>query len=247
LQLKANLRVISLIPSATDLLVSLNVDKKLVGVSTYCFVNKRICNLPKIGTALSFDWEQMISLNPGLVMIDKYTSNKDIKNFKKLNIKIMMVKHESIKDIQDSILKIGKVFNINKKARNLHNNFKQKLNSFKNKLINKKIIFNLSERSSSKSINSSLVIGTNTFYHDIIKILGAKNIVKTSGYKSFDIETLMSLKPDIVYCIREKSNLSKHTKDLWTQLYPNAKIRVITSKEAFIPSIHIVKFIKELI
>jgi len=63
-------RIVTLTPSATELVHALGADELLVGVDTYSTFPPQVEQLPEVGTFLSPDFEAIVRLRPDLVITD---------------------------------------------------------------------------------------------------------------------------------------------------------------------------------
>ncbi|MBA3457446.1 MAG: ABC transporter substrate-binding protein, partial [Deltaproteobacteria bacterium] len=66
----AQMRVISLTPSATEVLAALGAINLIVGVDDYSTFPPEVKALPKVGSFLSPNLETIVSLKPTLVVVD---------------------------------------------------------------------------------------------------------------------------------------------------------------------------------
>ena len=77
-------RVISTVPSLTETLYELGLDKEIVGVSSYCLFSKSFCKRPKIGTSLDFSYEKILKFGGKTVLLSKNTNKSQLNNLRKL-------------------------------------------------------------------------------------------------------------------------------------------------------------------
>ena len=80
-QIKINFppqRIVSLVPSITELLFDLGQEKKIVGITKFCIHPKdKIGNVPKVGGTKDFSVSRIIDLQPDLVIANKEENPKD--------------------------------------------------------------------------------------------------------------------------------------------------------------------------
>src|SRR5262245_31749554 len=68
-------RIISTSPSITETLFALGLGPRVVGVSEYCRFPEEVIRLPKTGTFLRPNAEQIARLQPDLVIVHKLQSD----------------------------------------------------------------------------------------------------------------------------------------------------------------------------
>lgn len=78
-------RIISLLPSQTELLCELGYQKNLVGVSDLCNFPLDVASLPKVG-ALELDLEKIVSLKPNYIVDLNHAHEKYKSAFEKLGM-----------------------------------------------------------------------------------------------------------------------------------------------------------------
>ncbi|MCD6366516.1 MAG: ABC transporter substrate-binding protein [Bacteroidales bacterium] len=71
-------RIVSLVPSITELLFDLGLDDKIVGVTKFCIhPAEKTKTVQKIGGTKDFDISEILKLQPGLVIANKEENQKD--------------------------------------------------------------------------------------------------------------------------------------------------------------------------
>lgn len=71
-------RIVSLVPSQTELLFDLGLENKVVGVTKFCcHPAEKVKNIAKIGGTKNFDFEKIKALNPDLIIGNKEENYKE--------------------------------------------------------------------------------------------------------------------------------------------------------------------------
>ncbi|MEO0152739.1 MAG: helical backbone metal receptor [candidate division WOR-3 bacterium] len=184
-----NLRIISLVPSATDIIYLLNGDDVLVGISNQDYYKKE-----KVGDMINPDYEKIIKLKPSLVILTMPLHRKVAQELSKLNIDTISISPESIEDIFNSILKLGKILNKEDRAKFVVDSLKSILDSLKvdKTLSGNKVFYEIWD-------NPLWTAGNKTFINDILKFLNLENIFSDKeGYFSVLEEEVIKRNPDII-------------------------------------------------
>ena len=113
-----SLRIVSVVPSQTELLSDLGLDEEVVGITKFCIhPNDWFRNKVRIGGTKNLNIEKIIELKPDVVFANKEENNKgDIDELQKH----FPVWTSDIKDLNDAlnmIHQIGKICQCNKVIR----------------------------------------------------------------------------------------------------------------------------------
>src|ERR1700752_4974267 len=102
------MRIVSLAPSVTETLFALGAGPEVVGVSQYCDYPPEVQWLPKIGSFVTPNIEEIVALRPTLV-IGLLTSSdvREIRALQEMGIRTLMVSDASVAAIEASIEQIG--------------------------------------------------------------------------------------------------------------------------------------------
>src|ERR1700676_1418949 len=102
-------RIVTLVPSVTETLFALGVGDQVVGVSSYDDYPPEVSRLPKVGTFLTPNLEEIAALRPTLVIGRGISSNqREIRALNALGYETLMIEDDSLSQIEDSIRRIGR-------------------------------------------------------------------------------------------------------------------------------------------
>jgi len=201
-------RIIVLSLSTARILDSLNLD--IVGmVSTERELSKKLAKVPKVGSPIKPNIENILKLNPDLLITSKtfYNVQKDM--FSKNNINVLYIDNTTYEDTKNNIKYFGKYFNRDKESKKILFDF----DSIEKKIIRK------NKNNSSKVIilhanNKEIQIATKySFAGSIVKKLGIINITdsinilnKNQTYTKLSIEHIAKENPDKILIIIHSKN-----------------------------------------
>lgn len=241
-------RIISAVPSFTDTIFYFGAGEKLVGISNFCKLPKAKL-LPKIGSSLNLDLESIKRINPDIVLFGMNKSEKIIK-LKKLGVKTVSIGHNSLDEIKESFLTISKIVNMPKKGKALVSEINKELSK---KITNKNVLIVIGHSENGGNFSDFYVAGAGTYFSQILNKLGAKNPIKTKGFKQISLEDLLRLRVDIIVDLLPgmiKDGQRKKFKELWNKIIilkkMNTKVVDIFGDYAVIPGPQILRLIKEL-
>ncbi len=99
-------RIVTLVPSMTEVLFAIGAGDEVVGVSSYDRFPPEVMSKPRVGALLDPDFERILSLKPDLVVVYA-TQNDLIDRWKRVGIPIFVSKHAGLADVTASIREIG--------------------------------------------------------------------------------------------------------------------------------------------
>ncbi|MGM0598398.1 MAG: ABC transporter substrate-binding protein [Candidatus Rifleibacteriota bacterium] len=186
-------RIISLVPSHTELLYAISSGHEIVGVSDYCNYPPEVLNKPKIG-GLQLNIEQILSLRPTL-LLDLNSMNKRYEMiFRQLGLNYVNIEINKLSDIPAAAKRIAKILGYPKRSTKFLEEW------------NKKIV-NLTANLPKKSPTIYLEIwdkpmqaaGPVSFMGRLLKAAGATNAIKQkTDYPVVNSEHIISANPDII-------------------------------------------------
>ncbi len=252
---KNQYRVISLAPNITENFIGIEKSDILVAVDTFSDF-EQTKNLPKFDAA-NLNLEEVLSLNPTHIVIYDYNSQStkgDLEQFIASNnkeIDVITVKNaQSIQDIYDNIIDVGKVFGFDKESEKLVNYMKDEIATIKKEAAKKSAKNVYIEVSGEPYITTT---GSETFLNEMIEVANGKNIFNDqTGWFSPSIENIIELNPDVI--ISNDINPKKHIKEIKNRngfakidAVANNQVKRVDTNSTSRASYKIVDGIKELV
>ncbi|MFA7445804.1 MAG: helical backbone metal receptor [Flavobacteriaceae bacterium] len=195
-------RIISLVPSQTELLFDLGLEESIVGITKFCVhpyhfkVTKKI-----IGGTKKVHYEKIRLLNPDIIIANKEENTREI--VEELQ-KIAPVWTSDIKTLDDNkamISEFGKMFNCRTEAANLNQKIDFALNDF---------LSFVSQRKVQKAAyfiwkNPYMVAGSDNFINEMLTLNNFQNIYANKGrYPEIEIKKMrLEGDPDLVFLSSE--------------------------------------------
>ena len=212
-------RIISLVPSQTELLVDLGLEDRIVGVTKFCvhpagFRKKKTI----VGGTKNYRFDVIDSLHPDLIIGNK--EENDQEGIEKLVSKypVWISDILTVEDSLKMILEFGKITDTQVKAEEIVNQLKMDLSAplpFKGTAVY--LIWN----------DPIMVAGQDTFINEMLSIAGFKNLIRTSRYPEVTSEDLQALKPDYLLLSSEPFPFIEKHLSFFKTLLPNAKVRKV--------------------
>lgn len=129
------MRLISICPSNTELLAYLDLTTHLVGVDDFSDWPSSILELPRLGPDLSIRMDDVESLKPDLVLASLSVPGmeKNVEELKKRGIPHVVYNPNSLSDIKDNLIDLGKRTNKEAKAAKVVEKFEMILQEYTQK------------------------------------------------------------------------------------------------------------------
>jgi iron complex transport system substrate-binding protein len=252
--------IVSLAPSVTELLFDLGLEDRIVGATRFCRYPAKANDIPRVGGYLDLNLEQIITKRPSIVFALK-EGQEGLKPLKRFGIETVLLDHSSLSGIKESYLEVARRCDLEAKAKARLaelNKLEVRVRSLCGstaQTANKRVLVVVG-RTREGSENTGLYIsGSDGFYSDILKVIGATNVYQgsTAAIPAISTEGLLKLSPDFIIDIvnvDDRGDLSRH-REFWNQ-FPNlpaatrGDVLVLAADYASIPGPRYVKLLEDL-
>jgi len=101
-------RIVSIVPSVTEMLFAIGAGSQVVGVSSFVRFPDEVSMLPRVGALLDPDMEQIFSLRPDLVIL--YRSQSDTREqIERAGISVFTYAHGGLLDVSETMRELGRL------------------------------------------------------------------------------------------------------------------------------------------
>lgn len=218
-------RIVSLVPSQTELLIDLGLKDRLVGVTKFCIHPEGLKKEKTIiGGTKNFNFEKIKALKPDLIIGNKEENYKEgIEQLEK-DFTVWMSDIFNVWDALDMILSLGKITNTEEKATLLWKEINNKRNILlEQNRVKQKAIYLIWK-------NPYMVAGSNNYINEMLSLNGYENLCNSTKYTRYPELTeaeIVELNPDVILLSSEPFPFKeKHAKEL-QKLVPNAYIQLV--------------------
>ena len=235
-------RIISLAPSITEILCALDLQDKLVGVTDFCIDPFKTTDLSEksVGGIINPNFEKIIKSNSDLIFLLKGKGNLGDK-LAKVNKNIVTLEHLDLNGVFKSILRIGDICGVQKKAKNLY----EKLSTLlveKNSSEGPQVLLTISRLSTQSTIRL-WVAGNDGYYSRLLNLCGARNVIEDEGkFSQISMEKIIKLDPEYIFLLIDKlDEKDQHLeKEYWQKFstlraIKNNNFHIIRGDEVMIP------------
>ncbi|MFI1743551.1 ABC transporter substrate-binding protein [Thalassobellus sediminis] len=224
-------RIISLVPSQTELLCDLGLKSTLVGVTKFCVHPQDIkTDVTVVGGTKQIDLEKIKSLSPDIILCNKEENTKAIVEACELVCQVHVSDIFTIEDSSELIKQYGDIFDRLKEAEEIIARINKEIDDFKcfikDQPILKTAYFIWKE--------PFMVAGSNTFIDYLLKLNHLENAYEdTERYPEINIEELSINKTvQVVLLSSEPFPFKEKHKKVFQENFPNAQI-VLADGEMF--------------
>ena len=205
-------RIVSLGPSATEILFAIGADKQLVACTDFCDYPAEAKTKASVGgfAANSISLESIISYEPDLVYLFSGMHDSLIKPLQDMGISVYVSKAASVDDVKKEIIEIGTITGHSAEAEDVVKEMNLLLAEARNKSAEAK------KNGSSPLIywqvwdDPLMTAGKNSFINDIITLAGGINIFgeENSDYPIISDEAVIAAKPQFIFISKASENYS---------------------------------------
>lgn len=215
------LRIISLVPSQTELLYNLGLAERIIGITHFCIHPAKWCaGIDKIGGTKTLDIDKIKYLQPDLIIGNKEENQKDQIELLRQDFPVWL---SDIYTLEDAIAMIEKVSQMTDTTNTAEKIIEQiKLHYSKPVVFKGSAVYLIWK-------NPYMAAGQHTYINDIMKRNGFQNAIPdiNSRYPEITEEGLLQLNPDYILLSSEPYPFSeKHVSKMQAQ-FPNSKILLV--------------------
>lgn len=190
-------RIISLVPSVTEILFALGAEEQLVAVTDACTYPEAATSLPNVGQYADPSLEQILLQRPDLVFASADMNRPDqVKRLESLNIPVFVVYPSTVQETLETIRAIGQVTGHSDAAKALVDDFSRRLRHIEQQLAERPKVSALV----CVMLQPLVVAGPDTIVGDILRYAGGVNPVPAgnNNYPTWNMEALLRIDPEVI-------------------------------------------------
>lgn len=180
-------RIVSLVPSQTELLVDLGLRNKIVGVTKFC-VHPLDLRSDKmvVGGTKTVNLDKIKSLNPDIIICNKEENTEEMVLELEKFAPVWISDVNNISESIEMILEFGNIFQVSKKAIEIGSNIESQLDTFQD------FVRNQASRKTLYLIwkDPYMAVGRDTFINRLLDLNKFENVIKEpkSRYPEINME-----------------------------------------------------------
>lgn len=185
-------RIVSLAPANTEILYSLGLLGKVVGVTTYDDYPPEVSSIEKVGDFVTPNLEAITAAQPDIIFVTTGVQADVIAKLEKTGAAVIAVDPQTLEALYTSIGMVGKATGTTAKADEVVAGMKDELASIQD-LIDAAPVRCFIEIAQEPLFTA----GAGTLLNDLIDQAGGENVVTESGYVAYSVEQLLTDDPEV--------------------------------------------------
>lgn len=215
-------RVVSIVPSQTELLYDLGLGDRVVGITRFCVhPHEWFRSKTRVGGTKAVHIERVRSLQPDLIIANKEENTQaDVEALMQI-APVWISDIVTMQDALDMITRIGELTDTLPRALEIANGIQSGFDQLQHCMQPKRVLYLIWE-------NPIMAAGQGTFIHSVIEHLGWKNVLaEEPRYPELTEEDLPFLQPDLILLSSEPFPFKEKHLLYYQQRCPKAEIRIV--------------------
>lgn len=192
-------RIVSLAPSNTEILFTLGLGDKVVGVTDVCNYPEEALGIEQVGGYFGVDIEKIVAINPDLILAEDLHKTEVIPALEDLGFTVVAIVPYTLQEVMDSINFIGMITGAEAAADQIVDDMTQELKEITD------ITEGITEEERVKVLyviwhDPICSVGSDTRIHELIELAGGINIAEVAGegYPTLTLEEIVSINPEVI-------------------------------------------------
>lgn len=195
-------RIISLAPSATEIVFALGAGDKVIGADQFSDYPAAAKEVPRVSDGFNPNYEQILAAKPDLVLAAGITSPDALKKLEELGLKVLVVGSEqtTFENVMNDIELVGQVLGAPDKAQSVIEGMKSKIADVRARVakatIKPRVFWELDATDPAKPYTA----GPGSFVHELIGLAGGESVGGNlkSPYAQVSAEEVIQQNPEII-------------------------------------------------
>ncbi|MCB0479332.1 MAG: ABC transporter substrate-binding protein [Crocinitomicaceae bacterium] len=214
-------RIVSIVPSQTELLVDLGCEDRLVGLTKFCVHPEGLIQrVGHVGGTKNLNLDKIRKLKPDLIIGNKEENTQEQIEELRKEFPVWMSDIYSVEDAFRMILSLGEILSVSEEANALVQEIEQERQSISNKPSFTALYFIWK--------NPNMIAGSHNFIHSMIREAGGVNLGEKIGerYPELHAEDLKEI-PDYIFLSTEPYPFKESDIIEFKSLYPKSEVLLV--------------------
>lgn len=221
-------RIVSLVPSLTELLVDLGLEDLIKGVTKFCVHPEEIRKQKQVvGGTKNVKLDVVQALKPDFILANKEENTKETVEELQKVAPVYVSDINTIKDLKALIVALGRIFTVEKKATLLHSEIIQSQIDFTTSIQHRK------EQTVWYFIwkDPWMLAGTETYINELLALNKFKNFTNQKRYPIIAFDNFEAQNtPDVILLSSEPYPFQQSHIDDLKKKFPNSEIKLVNGE-----------------
>jgi ABC-type Fe3+-hydroxamate transport system substrate-binding protein len=214
-------RIISLVPSQTELLFDLGLDEEVIGITKFCIhPSDTVKQKLKIGGTKALNIKLIKELKPDLIIGNKEENEKSQVEELVKSFPVWMSDIADLAGAIDMMRKVGELVDKTTEAEKLIRSVKSEFDHLKIKERGLRVAYLIWRK-------PYITAGKGTFINDMLKRCGLINVFDTDRYPEVSAEHLIAAKPDVILLSSEPYPFKEKHIAEFKSFVPETKVKLV--------------------
>lgn len=236
-------------PAATDILVAMGLQDRIVGVSNYEPADSPVAGVASVGDYHALDWEGLYRIKPGVLIVPRQKRTAEplvMQRASQIGMKLIDVHIDTLNDIYLTIAQLGEQLGERERAAELSARMKTQLEALRARTESRPAVRTLVVMDE----HAQFAVGAPSYLDDLLTIAGGKNVLagEMKDYPKIDLERLIEMNPEAVIQLLPGAppQLVESAKAFWAKLpklsaVRNGKVYIHTETHLMLPGARVVE------
>lgn len=218
-------RIVSLVPSQSELLWDLGLKDRLAGITKFCIHPKEMFeSIPRVGGTKTLNIDKIRALKPDLIIGNKEENERSQVEALQKEFKVWMSDIYNLEDALKTITEIGELTGTKEKADGIATEIRASFRELP--FLDKSVLYLIWK--------PYMAAGRGTFIGSMLEKIGLQNVIEAedSRYPQLSIEDIRSMNPELIFLSSEPFPFKQLHADELQQHLPSAKV-VLVDGELF--------------
>lgn len=214
-------RIISLVPSQTELLADLGLDREVAGITKFCIhPDSWFRNKLRVGGTKDFKTSLIKSLAPDLVLANKEENSKEKLEELQLTLPVYTSNIRNLEEAFEMIAAVGEMTDRKEAADELIRDCRKAFAALVPAVEKEKVLYLIWNR-------PWMCAGTDTFIHDMLLRCGFENGCTAERYPELSEEAIRRIHPSRILLSSEPFPFTEKHKSALQEMFPGTYIQLV--------------------
>jgi ABC-type Fe3+-hydroxamate transport system substrate-binding protein len=218
-------RIVSLVPSLTETLIDLGLEKRIVGRTRFCIhPSEAVRNIDRIGGTKDFSVERILKLKPDLIIGSQEENHKDGIEALQAQLPVWLSTIDSVDTALEHIGHLGKVTGTAEEADLLTQAIDKAWKGIPRSPSSKPVAYFIWK-------NPWMIAGKGTYIDSVLERLGWTNVTEQVRYPEIRMQELAKDPPELFLFSSEPFPFKKEHWSAWRAAFPKAHFRLVNGED----------------